>query len=79
MRLEQSSALIFVKSELSTSSVWCKYELNYFYKLKKPIYYIDVANICNGNFSISPEKGKWFIDNNYKKAALFEGASVATD
>lgn len=79
MRLEQSSALIFVKSEFSTSSVWCKYELNYFYKLKKPIYYIDVANICNGNFSISPEKGKWFIDNNYKKAALFEGASVATD
>ena len=33
-RLEQSSALIFVKSEFSLSSVWCKYELNYFYELK---------------------------------------------
>lgn len=79
MRLEQSSALIFVKSEFSISSVWCKYELNYFYKLKKPIYYIDSANICYGNFSILPEKSKWFIDNNYKKAALLEGTSVATD
>ncbi len=75
-RLEQSSALIFVKSDYSISSVWCKYELNYFYELKKPIYYIDTADICRGRFSILLEKSKWFIDDNYKNVALFEASNV---
>lgn len=78
-RLEQSSALIFVKSEFSLSSVWCKYELNYFYELKKPIYYIDAADILKCHFSILPENSKWFIDNNYKNTALFEGTNVAAN
>lgn len=75
-RLEQSSALIFVKSDYSISSVWCKYELNYFYELNKPIYYIDTADICKGHFSILLEKSKWFIDDNYKDVALLEGSNV---
>ena len=37
-RLEQSDAILFVQSEYSMESVWCKYELNYFYELGKPIY-----------------------------------------
>ena len=37
-RMEQSKAMIFVVSENSRNSVWCKYELNYFTELGKPIY-----------------------------------------
>lgn len=39
-RLEQSKALIFVESENSTKSIWCKYELNFFAKLERPMYVI---------------------------------------
>lgn len=49
-RLDQSDALIFVKSEESIASVWCKYELNYFHDLGKPIYTISVQDIDNGIF-----------------------------
>lgn len=40
-RLKQSDAVIFVRTSNSLNSIWCKYELNYFKELKKPIYCID--------------------------------------
>ena len=39
-RLQQSEAIIFLKTSNSIESVWCKYELNYFSELGKPIYYL---------------------------------------
>lgn len=75
-RLEQSDALIFVKSEASINSIWCKYELNYFYTLEKPIYILSIQDIENGNFSIVLEKDKWFIDAEYRTLALLESESI---
>ena len=51
-RLEQSKALIFVESENSMNSVWCKYELNYFSELKRPIYIIEKCKTSNFKESI---------------------------
>jgi len=50
-RLQQSKLLIFVKSSNSSNSNWCKYELNYFSKLKKPIYVIEIDAILNKSFN----------------------------
>jgi len=41
-RLEQSEYILFVKSEDSLSSDWVKFELDYFQKLGRRIYYIDL-------------------------------------
>lgn len=65
-RLKQSDALIFVKSRHSFDSIWCKYELNYFYALGKPIYTLSVKDIENNNFIIELEKNNWFINSEYK-------------
>lgn len=51
-RLQQSEAIIFVRSEKSVNSIWCQYELNYFNELGKPIYYIDQKDIENKTFRI---------------------------
>lgn len=69
-RLEQSKALIFVSSANSRKSVWCKYELNYFQELKRPIYNIDIEEIVNNNFELSLLENHWYIDSNYKKLVL---------
>ena len=77
-RLEQSKALIFVESENSTSSIWCKYELNYYLDLDKPIYTINKKDIEAGSFNLKLLEEKWFVDSNYKKMALLEGAKIFT-
>lgn len=64
-RLEQSKALIFVSSENSLKSIWCKYELNYFQEFKRPIYNIDIEEIGNNNFELSL-LNHWYIDSNYR-------------
>lgn len=75
-RLEQSIALIFVESENSLNSVWCKYELNYFSELKRPIYIIKKSDIDNKIFELIHMKEKWFADPNYKKLALIKGTEI---
>ncbi len=66
-RLEQSNSLLFVSSDNSKESIWCKYELNYFNELKKPIFVIDRENIERNEFEINELTEQWFIDSNYKK------------
>lgn len=75
-RMEQSEALIFVESENSINSIWCKYELNYFSELGKPIFIITKENIDAGVFDLQPIKTDWYIDPNYKKLALLKGSSI---
>ena len=75
-RMEQSRALIFVESENSINSIWCKYELNYFSELKKPIFTITKENIDAGVFDLQPMSSDWYIDSNYKELALLEGVSI---
>lgn len=77
-RLEQSDALLFLYSENSKDSVWCKYELNYFYALGRPIYTISADDVKNSVYSLQLEKDLWFIDENYKKLVCLE-ASKALD
>lgn len=74
--MEQSEALIFVVSDNSMKSVWCKYELNYFLELNKPMYIIMKSDIEQEKFSIEKLTDKWFIDPNYKKLALLESTKI---
>lgn len=69
-RLEQSKAILFVHSQNSTESVWCKYELNFFAETNKPIYQIDISDIKNGNYDITTMISKWYFDKDYKVLAL---------
>lgn len=66
-RLEQSDALLFLRSKNSTSSVWCKYELNYFRALGRPIYTISADDVQKSIYCPELEKDNWFIDKNYKE------------
>lgn len=75
-RLEQSDALLFVKSEYSMTSIWCKYELNFYLELGRPIYTIAVDDINSGKFSIMLANDRWFLEPNYKTLALFEGTKI---
>ena len=72
-RLEQSEEVIFVRSEKSEDSIWCQYELNYFYELGKPIYYIEKEDIENGIFRFEPYDKNRFYNEHYKELALIEG------
>lgn len=69
-RLRQSEAIIFLKTCNSTESVWCKYELNYFAELNKPIYYLDENKVSKGDFSLVKYDIEEFVDPNYKKMEL---------
>ena len=69
-RLRQSEAVIFLKTCNSTESVWCKYELNYFAELNKPIYYLDENKVSKGDFSLVKYDIEEFVDPNYKKMEL---------
>lgn len=69
-RLRQSEAIIFLKTCNSTESVWCKYELNYFAELNKPIYYLDENKVSKGDFSLVKYDIEEFADPNYKKMEL---------
>lgn len=69
-RLLQSKALIFVESENSKNSVWCKYELNYFLQLDRPMFVIDKRCIENSEFIVAPLKTDWFVAPDYKNISL---------
>lgn len=75
-RLEQSDALLFLHSENSVSSVWCKYELNYFHALGRPIYTISADDVENSVYSAQLEKDCWFLDENYKNLVRIEASKV---
>lgn len=72
-RLEQSKAVIFVDSDNSRNSVWCRYELNYFHEFGRPVYVIAEQDIQKDIFDIKLLEDSWFIDPNYKRMALLEG------
>ncbi|MCW1522494.1 toll/interleukin-1 receptor domain-containing protein [Campylobacter jejuni] len=79
-RMEQSKEMIFVESDNSKKSRWCKYELNYFYNLKKPIYTIPKYFIQSGNFKIKKMDDLWFIEENfnllnYRKSLLLNSCN----
>ena len=69
-RLQQSKAIIFLRTHNSVESVWCKYELNYFWELNKPIYYLDEDKVKSGDFVLLKYDMEEFIDPNYKKLVL---------
>lgn len=75
-RMKQSKALIFVQSENSLKSIWCKYELNYFRRLNRPIYVVDKKSIINDIFNLSKLEDNWFVDSNYKNLALIAGEGI---
>lgn len=65
-RMEQSKELIFVDTPEARNSLWVKYELNYFYNLKKKMY------VWNEKInSTEPMKDYWYVDNDYKNMKLF--------
>ena len=68
--------MIFVSSINSCNSIWCKYELNYFRELGKPIYFISKKSIIKKNFSVNKMKDFWFVDLNYKNLELVKGAKL---
>lgn len=69
-RLQQSEAIIFLKTSNSIESVWCKYELNYFSELGKPIYYLDEDQVKHKDFTLFEYDVKEFSDPNYKNLVL---------
>lgn len=71
-RLQQSKELIFVISDNSMKSSWCKYELNDFYQQQKVIYFIKIEDIQKGIFKYHKYDSNWFIDPLYKEMDLFE-------
>lgn len=75
-RMEQSKAMIFVLSESSENSIWCKYELNFFSELGREIYLIEKQDIEDGIFKLKILKDQWFVDVDYKKMALLEGLKL---
>ena len=75
-RMEQSKAMIFVVSDNSLNSVWCKYELNYFTELGRPIYTISHEAINAPDCSLERMLDRWFLDPDYKKLALIEGRNL---
>lgn len=72
-RMEQSECLLFVDSECSRASIWCKYELNFFKDLEKPMYIISSENIEKGDFEVRLFTDDWYLEHNYKDLALLEG------
>lgn len=67
-RLQQSKKLIFVESDNSMNSNWCKYELNNFYQLEKPIYFIRKEDIQKTPLEYNVYDSNLFIDPLYKEA-----------
>lgn len=70
-RISQSKEIIFVISENSLNSSWCKYELNNVIENHKNILFIEKGNIINGDFSLKNYTDDWYLDSNYKDMKLF--------
>ena len=78
--MEQSDAIIFVDSPNSRNSIWCKYELNYFSELNRPIYCIKVENIESRNWdAFYKMKDKWYYDLDYKKEFFDKYSKLSID
>ena len=75
-RMEQSKSLIFVESEYSKASIWCRYELNYFKDLGKPMYILSSENIEKGKFEVNPLTDEWYVDAEYKALTLLEEKKI---
>ena len=75
-RIEQSSAILFVESDHSLDSIWCKFELNYALSLGKDIFIINKDEIENKNFQIRLMTEYWFEDADYQRLALLGGEGV---
>ena len=58
------------------TSIWCKYELNFYLELGRPIYTIAVEDINSDKFAVILENDRWFFEPNYKALALFEGTKI---
>lgn len=71
-RLQQSKAVIFFRTPNSLESVWCKYELNYFLELNKPIYYLDEDKVIDGDFTLNVYDKENFYDADYKEIVLMK-------
>lgn len=71
-RLQQSEAIIFVRSEKSLDSIWCQYKLNYFNGLGKPIYVMDKKDIDNMVFRIEKYPVEEYLNPQYKEPVLIE-------
>lgn len=71
-RLEQSKSLLFVDSNNSRQSIWCKYELNYFKELGKPMYIIKKEDVKKSKFIVESFIDKWYLDSDYKKLILIK-------
>lgn len=70
-RLQQAKELIFVISENSMKSSWCKYELNEFYQQGKSILFIRIEDISNKKIKLEKYADTWFVDSKYKEMNLF--------
>lgn len=70
-RLQQSKEMIFVISENSMKSNWCKYELNDFYLQKKVMYFVKKEDLEKGIVKLEKYDDKWYFDPLYKQIDLF--------
>lgn len=70
-RMNQSKEMIFVESTNSLKSNWCKYELNYFYKQQKKIYFLSEESIKNGTFDLEEYGYEHFYNKSYEDIILF--------
>lgn len=75
-RILQSNKVIFVRSDNSIQSVWCKYELNFSLRHNKEIFVINKKDIDINNFDFQIMQKDLFYDSNYKKLALLEGCNI---
>lgn len=71
-RMQQSKELVFVETENSFKSVWCKYELNYFKDLDKPLKYITVTELESEKYQLQNYTSDWFCDIDYKNISLLK-------
>jgi len=74
-RLEQSKSVLFVNSNYSIESIWCKYELNYFSETGRPIFQINISDIEKENYDVTELNDKWFYDKDYKTLALLNNTA----
>ena len=65
-RLDKSKSMVFIRTQSSLKSLWCKYEINYFYKLKKQIYVIEADEIINGTFKMLEYNPEELLCDNYE-------------
>ena len=67
-----------MESTNSRKSIWCKYELNYFSELKRPIYCININDISSKNWEdMYIIEDMWYYDSNYKEYPLIKNKIIS--